>query len=71
MPSEGSKDGYECVFEGIGVIDIAYENVQRKRDIDGKPSHVQRELELVSIINVSVQVSRLGAPQFFIQRLDL
>jgi hypothetical protein len=66
MPSERSEDGHKCVFEGICVVDIAYENVQRKRDIDGKPSSVQREFELVSVINVSIGVNRLGGPQFFI-----
>jgi hypothetical protein len=58
MPSEGSKDGYECVFERIRVIDIAYENVERELDIDGKPSSVQREFELVSVIDVSIEVRR-------------
>ena len=30
MPSERSSDGYEGVFKGICVVDIAYENVKRK-----------------------------------------
>jgi hypothetical protein len=61
MPSERSSDGYEGVFKGICVVDIAYENVKRKGDIDGKPSPVQGEFELVFIIDVSVEVSRFGA----------
>jgi hypothetical protein len=62
MPSERSNDGYERVFEGIRVVVTAYENVKRKRDIDGKPSPVQGEFELVSVIDVSVEVSRFGVP---------
>jgi len=62
MPSERSNDGHERVFEGIRVIGIAYENVQRERNIDGEPSSVQRELELISVIGVSVEVRRFGGP---------
>jgi len=62
MPSERSKDGYERVFKGICVVDIAHENVKRKRDIDGKPSPVQGEFELVPVIDVLVEASRRGEP---------
>jgi len=61
MPSERSNDGHERVFKRIGVIGIAYENVQRERDIDGEPSSVQRELELISVIDLSVAIDRHGA----------
>jgi hypothetical protein len=62
MPSERSNDGYERVFEGVCVVVITYENVQRKRDIDGKPASVQGEFELVFVIDVLVEVSQFGAP---------
>jgi hypothetical protein len=62
MPSERKNDGHERVFKGIRVIGIANENVQRERDIDGEPSSVQRELELISVIDLSVEVRRFGAP---------
>jgi hypothetical protein len=60
MPSERSKDGHQRVFKGVSVVGIAYENVERKGDIDGKPSPVQGEFELVFVIDVSVEVSRFG-----------
>jgi hypothetical protein len=59
VPSERSDDRYERVFERISVIGIAYENVQRERDIDGQPTSIQGEFELVPVIDVSVEVSRL------------
>jgi len=62
MPPERSDDGHECVFKRIRVVGIAYENVKRERDIDGEPSCVQGELELVSVIDVSVEIQRFGAP---------
>jgi hypothetical protein len=62
MPSERSNDGYQRVFKGICVVDIAYENVKRKGDIDGKPSPVQGEFELVPVIDALVEVSRRGEP---------
>src|SRR6266576_6092067 len=55
MPPERSDDGHEGVFKRIRVVGIAYENVKRERDIDGEPSCVQGELELVSVIDVSVE----------------
>jgi hypothetical protein len=60
MPSERSDDGYQRVLKRICVVVITHENVKRKRDIDGKPSSVQREFKLVPIIDLSVEVSRLG-----------
>jgi hypothetical protein len=60
MPAERCEDGDEGVFKRIGVVDIAYENVQRKGDIDGKPSGVQREFEFVSVIDFAVEVGTLG-----------
>jgi hypothetical protein len=62
MPSERSHDGYERVFKGICVIGIAYENIKRKRDINGKPSPVQGEFELVPVIDLLVEVSWFGDP---------
>jgi hypothetical protein len=56
MPSERSSDGDYRVLKRICVVDIAYENVKRKRDVDGKPSTVQGEFELVFVIDVSVEV---------------
>ena len=60
MPSERSKDRYERVFKGICVVGIAYKNIERKRDVDGMPSPFQGKFELVPVINVSVEVRRLG-----------
>src|ERR1700746_4191029 len=38
MPSQRSKDGHQRIFQRVGVVGIAYENVKRKGDIDGMPS---------------------------------
>jgi hypothetical protein len=41
----------------VGVI-AAYENVENKRNIDGKGSRLQGEFELVSVIDVCVEINR-------------
>src|SRR5437868_9293859 len=71
MPSQGSEDGYERVFKRVCVVTIAYENVERKRDIDGKPSPIQREFQLVSVIDLLVEVSRFRDPGCFHQRCNI
>jgi hypothetical protein len=69
MPSERSNDRYQRVFQGIGVVGIAYENVKRKGNVDGKPSPVHGEFNLVSVIDLLVEVRRFGEPYSF-HRLD-
>jgi hypothetical protein len=56
MPSERRDNGYQRVLKGICVVVITYENVERKGDIDGKPSPVQREFKLVPVIDISVEI---------------
>jgi hypothetical protein len=37
-----------------------HEDIEDKRDIDGKRSHFQRVFELVSVIDGVVEISRFG-----------
>jgi hypothetical protein len=69
MPPERGDGGYQRVSQRVQVIGIAFEDVEWKRDIDGKPSYVQSEFQLVLVINVSVEVSRFGARYSFRRRL--
>ena len=61
MPSQGRNDGHQRVAKRVQVIGSSLEHVERKRDIDRKPSRVQRKFQFVWVIDVPVQI-RFGEP---------
>ena len=44
-------------MERILLIVVAYEGVENKRNIDGEYSHFLGEFELVSVVDVIVEIS--------------
>lgn len=58
MPSEGKEYGYKSVMKGLLRVIIAYENVEDERNIDRKRSRFQGIFELVTIVNVCVEIRR-------------
>jgi hypothetical protein len=62
LPSKRSNDGYERVIKRRPVIFTAGEKVENKRDIEGQASRFQGELDLVLVIDASVEISRFRVP---------
>jgi hypothetical protein len=49
-------------------ISAAYQEIEYEGNVDGQPSRFQRKLELVPVIDVSVEISRFRVPRSFIRR---
>jgi hypothetical protein len=58
VPPERREDGYQSVMKRILRVIAAYESVENKWKIDGKHSRFQGEFELVSVIDVCVEISQ-------------
>lgn len=71
VPAQRGEDGDERISKRVEIVRIAFEDVEGKRDIDGEPSDVEGELQLVSVVNVAVEVGGLGAWELFSRGLDL
>lgn len=71
MPAQRGEDGDERVSKRVEIVRIAFEDVEGKRDIDGEPSHIEGELQLVAVVNVAIEVGGLRAWRFFSRGLDL
>jgi hypothetical protein len=71
LPAKRGEDGDQRVSKRVEIVRIAFKDIERKRDIEGEPSYIERELELVSEVNVAVEVGGFRAREFFDRRLDL
>src|SRR5580704_4912814 len=58
MPSERSEYGYKSVVKRALRVFNTNQNVERERDVEGEHPHFLGEFELVSVIDVSVEISR-------------
>ena len=56
VPAERSDDRHQRVLERVGVVSVAGEKIEGQRDVDRKPSTVEREFEFVLVIDVAVEV---------------
>jgi len=65
VPSNRRKYRYESVMERILLVIVAYEGVENKRNIDGEHSHFLGEFQLVSVIDVVVEISLLRRMKVF------
>jgi hypothetical protein len=63
LPAQRGEDGNQRVSKRVQLIGIAFEDIERKRDIDGKPSYVEGKLEFVAIVDVSIEVGESGGPR--------
>src|SRR5277367_2941568 len=58
MPAERREDRNQGVMKRSLRVVAAYEDIEDKRNIDRKRASLKRELELVLVVNVLVEVNR-------------
>src|SRR5579862_5232784 len=69
MPPHRGQHRYQRVAQRVEIVGIAFKYIERKRDIDGKPSDVERIFQLVPVKDFAIEIGALGA-LLFLQRFN-
>jgi hypothetical protein len=68
-PADGSNVGFQRVMERPGGIRAARSEVVYEGNIDGLPARLERELQLVSVKNIAVEVAGVVKEKEIVDRM--